>query len=904
MHFFQRLSFKIVLFLVVLAIGLLPLLCIVSLNLPTVLTKFAELKENEHINQMDTQTHAFSLYLHRIEEDMRIIGQLPGTRSSVFSLSLQHAPTDVVKKQLPLLMDSLFYDQSLEELAIIDSSAHVKYIWNNPLARAQSGVFDQTSSAGLINLWLEEARERKVGEVFVASLQSETIFAGERHEHDPKILLATPLVDMHGVFNGLAVGKFFLFDQQKKPVPFDLMINGVGTVLYDQSAPQHRQVEGIGHSPQQKTILPLFPELIKATPETRYMFCSNSQGEKMLFWQVLPDSHREHSLWIAATTDTSVFDQWVHSFILRFIAFVSLLICAAFTVAVFIARKTDRARTELIDGVTDLVQQQKPIDLDWTRPREVADLGLELRTLSTTFLDAENELLSQASFIRGVFDGIQDGVAVIDKDFVVVDTNATLKRWRSEQEPLTAKNCYQVFRLQDSLCSSCPSKRAMAEKTLQRDEFSVLENDGCERWYEVSAYPIFDDKGQVASVVEFFRDITEKKKAMEEKQSLEQQLAFAQKMESIGTLAGGVAHDFNNMLSAINGYAELSLMKMAADDPYYDAMDAILRSGKRAARITRQLLAFSRKQVIQLESMDLNEEIDETRKMLKRLLGEHIEVIVHAGVGLWPVKADRTQIGQVLINLAVNARDAMETGGTLTIETANQRLDGKYNQTHHELPAGDYVLVTVSDTGHGMSKETMAHIFEPFFTTKEKDKGTGLGLATSYGIIRQHGGSVHVYSEPGQGTAFKIYLPRLVHQEQVEPRLETAAVEQATIGSETILLVEDDAMVRSICVDILKGQGYTILEAENGQDALQVLDRYPGTIDLLLTDVVMPKMGGTELAEKIRTLAPNIRVIFMSGYTENAIVHQGILKDGINFIHKPLTPDTLTSIVRKVFEAS
>jgi PAS domain S-box-containing protein len=901
MSFFQRFSFKIILFFVVLTISLLPLFFSVSLNLPTVLVKFSNLTESENINRMNGKAQTFGILLRRFEEDMRIIGHLPGTRSLVSSALLQHASTVVVKEQFSQLLESWFPNHSLEELAIIDSRGQVEYLWRNPLAHALSGVFDSTNRAGRINLWLEEARERKTGEIFIASLQSETIFIGKKHEHSPKILFAIPLVDMQGAFGGIAVGKFFLFDPKEKHIPFDLMINGVGTVFYDHLAPRHEHVKGsIGHHHQQRTMLPLFPDLIKATPETRYMFGYNSQGEKMLFWQVLPDRHREHSLWIAATTDTSLLDQWVHSFILRFIAFVTLLICAAFTVAVLIARKTDRARTELIEGITDLVQQQKPIEIHWTWPLELADLGLELRTLSSTFLETENELLSQASFIRSVFDGIQDGVAVIDKDFIVVDTNATLKKWRSELEPLTAKNCYQVFRLQDTPCSSCPTKRAMVEKILQRDEFLVFEGDGCEKWYEVSAYPIFDEKGQVTSVVEFFRDITEKKKGLEEKQSLEQQLAFAQKMESIGTLAGGVAHDFNNMLSAINGYAELSLMKMSADDPYYNAMDAILRSGKRAARITQQLLAFSRKQVIQLEAMDLNEEVDETRTMLKRLLGEHIEVVIHTCTGLWSVMADRTQIGQVLINLAVNARDAMETGGTLTIETSNQRLDGQYNQSHHELPAGDYVLLTVSDTGHGMSKETVAHIFEPFFTTKEKEKGTGLGLATSYGIIRQHGGAVHVYSEPGQGAVFKVYLPRLVHQVQEQTPVESAEMEEAAGGNETILLVEDDVMVRSICVDILKERGYIILEAENGEDALHVFDRYHGTVDLLLTDVVMPKMGGTELAEELRKLAPDIQVVFMSGYTENAIVHQGVLKEGIYFIHKPLTPDALSSMVRKV----
>lgn len=904
MRLFQRLPFKTILFFVVSAIALMPLLCALSLTLPEMTQKFSELMESEHVNQMEKQIHDFELLLRRYEEAMRIIGQLPGTRSMVSTAPLRHAPSDVLTRQLTEFMGNWFDNQDLQALVIIKSNYQVEYLWQNPLARTQPGMFTPVTRAGLITLWNEKAREQRAGKVFIASLDSETIPSGEQHEHNPKILLAVPLVDRQGQFGGLAIGKFFLFNREERHLPFDLMINGVGTVLYDRSALQHLHVGILGHHHQQKTILPSYPDLIKAGPDTRHLFSSGTEEEKVLFWQIFPDKERERSLWVAKVIDTSVLDKWVYAFILRFLVFVSLLIFGAFAVAAFIARKTDRARAQLIDGVTGLVRQQKPIDLHWRWPREMAGLGKELHALSIKFLETEGELHSQARFIRGVFDGIQDGVAVINMDFVVVDTNETLQRWRSELAPLTAKSCYEVFRLRDSPCPSCPSKRAMEEKTIQREEFSVVERGGREKWYEVSAYPLFDEEGLVVSVVEFFRDITEKKQGEKEKQSLEQQLAFAQKMESIGTLAGGVAHDFNNMLSAINGYAELSLMNMAEDDPHKKAMDAILVSGKRAAQITQQLLAFSRKQIIQLESMDLNVEIKETQKIFKRLLGEHIEVVVHAGPGLWPVKADRTQISQVLINMAVNARDAMEEGGTLTIETKNIKLAADYAQTQHDHSSGDYVLLSVSDTGQGMSKETMAHIFEPFFTTKEKSKGTGLGLSTSYGIIRQHGGSIHVYSEPGQGTIFKIYLPRLVDQAEASPHDESGKNTETTGGSETILLVEDDPLVRAICVDILIDLGYTILEAEDGQDGLQVFDRYHGTIDLLLTDVVMPRMGGTKLAEKIRQRAPETRVLFMSGYMENSIAHHGVLKEeDIHFMHKPISPDILASTIRKVFES-
>ncbi len=898
----RRLPFKVVLFFAVLFIGLAPLLLSVSLNLSKVLAKFSELTEVEHVNQLNEQVHDMEFLLRRYEEDMRIIGQLPGVRSLVSVEEYRHARPVVIKKQLAALFGNLFNEKNMEELVIINADSQIKYNWHNPMVQGHDGVFNPATRIGLINLWNTEAKERQSGKIFIASLRSDAVFMGDHHEHSPKIFLAIPLQDQQEQFGGVAVAKFFLLDQSTDHISYDLMINGIGTVFYDRSAPKHVHVGFLGHQHQQKTILPIYPDLIKATPQTRFVFCPDAGGKKVLFRQVLPDRHKEHSLWIGDVVDTSLLDKWKHAFILRFLFIGSMLVAAALLVAILIVRKTDRARRQLIDGVAELVNSKKPINLHWKWPTELGTLSRELHELSITLLATEESLQSQSRFIRGVFDGIQDGVAVINMDYVVVDTNKTLKEWRKDIAPLTAKKCYQVFRLQDSQCSSCPSKLAMEKKSLQRAEFSVVEPDGQQRWYEVSAYPIFDEHDEVSGIVEFFRDISQKKQGEEEKKSLEQQLIFAQKMESIGTLAGGVAHDFNNMLTAINGYAELSLMKMADDDPYRRAMESILRSGKNAARITQQLLAFSRKQIIHLEPLDLNFEIEETRKMLRRLLGEHIEVVVHAGKDLWPIKADQTQITQVLINLAINARDAMEKGGTLTITTANQHLDNEMSLTRHELPPGDYVLLTIADTGQGMSRETMAHIYEPFFTTKEQGKGTGLGLATSYGIIRQHGGSIHVYSEPGQGTVFKIYLPGVADQSAEVTPEQCCKKGKAAGGSETILLVEDDSLVRAICVEILTHLGYTVLEAENGENGLEVFQQYQGTIDLLLSDVIMPKMGGAELVQHIRKTNPDIRVLFMSGYTENTIFHQGTLEEGIHFVHKPVTPDSLAQAVCKALQ--
>ena len=439
--------------------------------------------------------------------------------------------------------------------------------------------------------------------------------------------------------------------------------------------------------------------------------------------------------------------------------------------------------------------------------------------------------------------------------------------------------------------------KTIASGNVWSGQLTNKKKDGTLFQQEVTISPVTNAAGKITNFVAVQRDVT---KELE----LEKQLQQAMKMESIGRLAGGVAHDFNNILSAINGYSQLCLLKMEPDNPFRQDINIILEAGKRAARLTGQLLAFSRKQIIRAESLDLVHEIDEIRKMLGRLLGEDIDITINHGKDIWPIKADRSQIEQVIINLAVNARDAMPLGGKLTIETSNITLDEAYEKEHYSIKAGEYVMLAVTDTGEGISREVQDQIFEPFFTTKPQGKGTGLGLATVYGIIKQNNGWINLYSEPEHGTSFKIYFPRLKDKENTHQPADKAddTPLQLEKGTETILLVEDDDGVRSLCVELLRSLGYSILEARNGEDALNVYSRYHGKINLLLTDVVMPRMNGPELAKILQKEDASLKVIFMSGYTEDAIVHHGVLNKGIHFIPKPIVPQKVASAVRKVFQ--
>lgn len=438
-------------------------------------------------------------------------------------------------------------------------------------------------------------------------------------------------------------------------------------------------------------------------------------------------------------------------------------------------------------------------------------------------------------------------------------------------------------------------RRAIEEGQPCKVEILNYRKDGTSFWNELSISPVTDDQGRLTHFVGSQADVTSRRK-------LEEQLRQVQKMEAVGRLAGGVAHDFNNLLTIINGYSELMLDSLEAADPLVDYVEQIRRAGDRAADMTRQLLAFSRKQMQQPVVLDINTLIRDTEKMLNRLIGADIELVLDLKADLWKINADKGQMEQIIMNLILNARDAMPSGGSLVVTTNNIELDESYASMHSEAHVGKYVLLAVCDTGCGMDKETLARVFEPFFTTKEADKGTGLGLATVYGIVKQCNGHIDVYSEPGLGTTFKIYLPvngadeSAAHQPQV--------VTEARRGSEVILLVEDEAGVRSLAAQILISNGYHVLEAGNGQEALDAIEQSTQEIQLIITDVVMPGMGGRQLVERIRNRLPDAKVLFMSGYTEDAIVRHGILSSEAEFLQKPFTAAALKTKVREILDSS
>ncbi len=454
-------------------------------------------------------------------------------------------------------------------------------------------------------------------------------------------------------------------------------------------------------------------------------------------------------------------------------------------------------------------------------------------------------------------------------------------------------------------------KRILAEELMREDspekdprhsrvvESQHRHKNGHLLWFESRITFLRGENGQPVGILGLSRDISDRKRAEEERGRLEEQLSQAQKMEAIGRLAGGIAHDFNNLLTGITGYTEMLMGSVRTEDPIYADLAEIKKATDRAASLTAQLLAFGRKQIINPRVVDLNELLGQSSRMVKRVIGEDVDFLFAPGGGALRVKADPGQIEQALINLAINARDAMPNGGRLTVETAQVRIDEEYCRSHPEAVAGQYIMIAVSDTGTGISEDVLPHLFEPFFTTKEKGKGTGLGLSMVYGIVRQNHGFINVYSEINRGTCFKIFLPAV--NDEVTEEVAPEQISRSA-GGETILLVEDEELVRNLAVRALERQQYRVLVADGAETALRLVNETSDRIDLLLSDVVMPRTNGRELYAQVKSIRPNVKVLFMSGYTEETITHRGVLESGTRFIQKPFSIDGLARAVREALD--
>ncbi len=588
------------------------------------------------------------------------------------------------------------------------------------------------------------------------------------------------------------------------------------------------------------------------------------------------------------------------------------------TTASFYALVHDDDRDEVRRATDDAVAHGTPYsiehrvqradgDVRWVHERAVVERDADGRTtrLLGTVQDitdrrrVDDRLRASEERYRGIIESTSEGVWLTDASFVTTFVNermADMLGYAADEmlgEP--------VLRfVADEWRALTQAKFDQRRKGISETfENAYRRKDGTTCWALAKTNPLVDGSGGFAGSLGLFTDLTEQRAAEAVRLRAEEQARQSQKMESIGRLAGGVAHDFNNLLSVILSYADLAIEDLKPEDPIRDDMVQIQTAARRATELTQQLLTFSRQEVRQPRVLDVNELVVGMDRMLRRVLGEDIELTLLLAQDLGPVLADPGQVEQVVMNLAVNARDAMREGGKLVIETANVALDAAYAAAHLGVAPGPYVRLAIRDDGSGMDAATRARIFEPFFTTKEVGKGTGLGLATVFGIVQQSGGHIGVHTEPGVGSSFEVYLPRT---ERVAEAPWVSAPSAVAPGTETILLVEDEDQVRAVACAILRRSGYHVLDTSCGDDALRVSRDYPSRIHLLLTDVVMPKMSGRKVAEALLPQRPDMKMLFASGYTDDAIVRMGVLDDGFAFLQKPFTPDALLRKVRQVLD--
>jgi two-component system, cell cycle sensor histidine kinase and response regulator CckA len=556
--------------------------------------------------------------------------------------------------------------------------------------------------------------------------------------------------------------------------------------------------------------------------------------------------------------------------------------------ALFVYRRTiqplDQSVRELERSEQEVVMARDLLE------QRVVERTAELERATHAIQESETRL-------QNILDNSTAVVYVKDLDGRYLLINREYERlFHVTSEQIRGKTDLDLFpREAAELLRENDAKALRSGGAIQLEEL-VPQDDGVHTYVSVK-FPLFDAAGRPYAVSGISTDLTELKRT-------EEQLRHVQKMDAIGRLAGGIAHDFNNLLTVINGYSGMLLDELDATDPARASVTEILDAGERASGLTRQILAYSRKQVLEPNIWNLNTIVAEMTSMIGRLVGEDVSFVTSLVHDKSLVLVDRGQVEQIILNLVVNARDAMPDGGKLTIETALVVLDEQYVSTHLEVTPGPHVMLAVSDTGHGIPQDVSARIFEPFFTTKDVGKGTGLGLSVVFGIVKQSGGSISVYSEPGVGTTFRIYFPQVAQPGAVEqPAARAPAQEIALLrGSETILLVEDEEAVRLFAANVLRRQGYEVLEAHNGLHAIELLERTESKVRLIVTDVVMPEMGGPALVAKLHDLHPELPVLYMSGYAERAVVHNGLVKSKQAFLQKPFTPIVLARKVREVLD--
>ncbi len=891
-------SFRLMLVLLLTSMALLPIIISISINLPSVLHILESTIAEKQMADLKEKYFAVNREVTRRSESTRLLATIPGVHDIANREINGEVSSSLVHKRLSATMRKWFESRGdIKSIAIIDLSGMELY----KMLRDHTGALrvaapDELEKMEGMTEELRHLNQDHAGLSILAIHNRISWINRKHHIHHPEVTLGSPVYGSGRKIIAFATITMDLTTILKK-FEYDFLVTGDGDYIYQGESHDIEHIHGPG------VAFTDFPGLKAAILSRHPGVLTNRSGLQVAWVPIIINNRPDQTMWSGAVVDSSVLDSLKGQVVRRILLIVSIIFVIVMMVVWRFSSVADRFRQELVDSLRRLIEENRPMNFKWKRPVEIRELGDELNRLSRRYTeimaeraDAEARLSYLNRRLNMILDNAAEGILELDAEGYIQFVNpAACMILGFERDELLGNDLHSLVhylredrsQYPEEECPFCTAVKSGNFYLFREDVFWRQNGDSVNVEYLTA--PMYDSNKKLMGLVMCIRDVTERKKAEIRAADLQKQLLHSQKMEAVGTLAGGVAHDFNNLLTAITGYSELLAMDLEGDEQALKQVKYIAAAARRASELTRQLLAFSRKQQAEKRIVEINELVRRQEKMLRRLIGESIELVTQLSEQE-PLNtmADPGMIEQVIMNIVVNARDAMPEGGRILIRTEKKEIVPGEEYMYKAGRAGNFVCIAVEDTGSGIDPDTMKQIFNPFFTTKPVDKGTGLGLSVAYGIVEQHGGWINVYSEPGRGTVFKIFLPEYVTQSHHDME-EDGAEKRISVdgGGRKVLLLEDDVMVREIAREILESHGFVATLAENISQAREVFTQNQGRFDLVMSDVILPDGNGLDFIEWVLEQAPDTKVLLASGYIDESSHVNEIRKRGLPFIQKP-----------------
>ena len=905
-------SFRLMLVLLLTSMALLPLFISISMNLPPVLNILETTIAKKQIADLKEKYFEVNREVTRRSESARLLAKIPGVHDIASQEVSGEISSMLVHKRLSATIRKWFgAKKDIKSISIINLSGMELY----KMLRDHTGALRVVDPDELEKLQsvADEIRSERPGLTILAIHNRISWIDRQHHIHHPEITLGSPVYGSNGKIIAFATITMDMTGIMRK-FEYDFLVTGDGDYIYQGKSHDvaHMHGPGIAFSD--------FPGLKAMILSQHPGVVTGRNGLQVAWAPIIINNRPDRTMWSGAVVDARVLAALKGHVVKRIALIISIIFFIVILLVWRFSTMADRFRQQLVDSLRGLIENDIPINLNWKRPVEIRELGQELNRLSQRYIemmtertDAEARLAYLNRRLSMILDNAAEGILELDAEGNIQFVNpAACMILGFDRDDLLGNDLHSLVHYLRKDRSQYPEEECPFCTAVKNGNYYLFREDMFWRQngepvnVEYLTAPMYDRNNNLMGLVMCIRDVTERKKAENKAADLQKQLLHSQKMEAVGTLAGGVAHDFNNLLTAITGYSELLALDLEGNEQALKQVKYIAAAARRAAELTRQLLAFSRKQQAEKRIVEINELVQRQEKMLRRLIGESIELVTQLSEQA-PLNtmADAGMIEQVIMNIVVNARDAMPEGGRILIRTEKKQIASGEEYKYEGGHAGHFVCVAVEDTGSGIDAETMKQIFTPFFTTKPVDKGTGLGLSVAYGIVEQHGGWINVYSEPGRGTVFKIFLPEYASpgQNDIEEDIQTGQVSISGNGRE-ILLLEDDAMVREIAREILESRGFVVTMAENISQAREIFLQNRGKFDLVMSDVVLPDGNGLRFVEWVLKQAPETRVLLASGYIDESSHVDEIRKQGLPFVQKPFHVFDLLVAVDAAMEKS